>query len=410
MVGQVQVFDPPQSSLRGRPLVEPNPRVNNGIENVPNQGGQHHQNGGDEQQGHHNGPIIPVEGVDEQPPHAGVVEDRLGDDGPAEDAGDLEHHDGDEGNQGVAGGMFDDNHPFAQPFGAGGAHVILAQHFQHGGAHEAAPASQVEQGQDANGQEEMDDPVGQGARLDAEQILDAAGDHPGGEDVACGKEGEAPLLKFDPKQDDGEQAEPKDGHGDAEEAEGGDGVVEPGVLAHGRDDANGQGDEEGDDGDAAHQDEGVVDAAADDGSDGLAPSQGPGLAPIPAGDAAATGVEFGGVGPGVAAAGVLAGGGLVVAPGAGFEHFLGGTGVADGVADFIEPIFAEHPGGVGQVDWFVEAEGGFEPSDVFFAESVFGVGGQVEPGQWSAGHGVEQAVDGDGGQQHYQHHLKTAPD
>ena len=57
--------------------------------------------------------------------------------------------------------------------------------------------------------------------------MDAAADDPGGEHVAGGEEGQSPLLEVDPKQDDGEQSEPEDGHGDAEEAEGGDDVIEP---------------------------------------------------------------------------------------------------------------------------------------------------------------------------------------
>ncbi len=208
-------------------LVKPYPRVDDGVEDVPDQGGQHHQDGGDEEQGHHDGPVVPVEGVDEQPPHAGVVEDGFGDDRPTEDAGNLEDDDGDEGDQGVAGSVLEDDHAFAQPFGAGGAHVVLPQHFQHGGAHEAAPAGQVEQGQDRDGQHQVDDAVSQGVGLDAQQVLDAAGDDPRGEDVSGGEEGQPPLLEVDAEQDDGEQAKPEDGHGDAEEAEGGDGVVQP---------------------------------------------------------------------------------------------------------------------------------------------------------------------------------------
>ena len=30
-------------------LVEPNPGIYNGVEDIPNEGGQHHQNGGDEE-------------------------------------------------------------------------------------------------------------------------------------------------------------------------------------------------------------------------------------------------------------------------------------------------------------------------------------------------------------------------
>ena len=358
-------------------LVKPDARVNNRVENVANQGGQHHQNGGDEQQGHHNRPVIPVERVDEQPPHAGVVEDGLGDNRPAEDARYLEHHDGDERNQGIASGVLEDDHAFPQTLGAGGADVVLAQHFQHGGAHEAAPASQVEQGQHAHWQDQVDDAVGQGVGLDAQHVLDAAGDDASGEDVAGGEEGQSPLLELHPKQDDGEQTKPEDGHRDAKEAKGGDGVVQAGVLPDGRNDPNRQGNEQGDDGDGGHQDEGVGHPAADDGGDGLATSQGPGLAPIPAQHAAAAGGDAGGVGAFVGAAGILAGGGLVVAPGAGFEHFLGGTGVADGVADFVEPVFTGQPGEVCQVGGFVETEGGFQPSDVFLAETLFGVSGQV---------------------------------
>ena len=148
-------------------------------------------------------------------------------------------------------------------------------------------------------------------------------------------------------------------------------------MPYGRNDANGQGNEQGDDGDAGHQDEGVGDAAADDGGDGLAASQCPRLAPVPAQHPAPTGLDAAGVCAVVGAACILAGGGLVVAPGAGFKHLFLWPWVADGIADFIQPIFAGHPGDVAQVEGHVQSQGGFDSGDVFGAEPVFGVGGQV---------------------------------
>ncbi len=56
---------------------------------------------------HHNRPVIAPQRIDEQPAHAGIVEDRFGQDGAAKDAGDLKHHDGDERNQRIAGGVLD---------------------------------------------------------------------------------------------------------------------------------------------------------------------------------------------------------------------------------------------------------------------------------------------------------------
>ena len=82
------------------------------------------------------------------------------------------------------------------------------------------------------------------------------------------------------------------------------------------------------------------------------------MVPVPADDAAATGGNLSGIGTYVGAASVLAGGGLIVAPGADFRHFVGWNRVADGLADFIEPIFAAEPGDVSEIDRFVEAESG----------------------------------------------------
>ena len=84
-----------------------------------------------------------------------------------------------------------------------------------------------------------------------------------------GKKGNPHSLNFKPKRIISSKTKPEDGHCQTKEAEGGHDVVQLGVLADSRDDANRDGNDEGDDGNAAHQDHGVGDAAADDAGDGL---------------------------------------------------------------------------------------------------------------------------------------------
>src|SRR5690606_15807013 len=166
------------------PLIKTDARVDYGIEYIADKGRDNHKDSGYEQNGHNDRPIVATEGIDEQPPHTGVIEDRLGQDGAAENARNLEHHDGDERDEGIAGGVLGDDGPLAQTLGPRRAHVVLAQYLEHGGAHEPAPARQVEQGQYRHRQEEMDGAIGKGIGYDAQHILDAARRYPGSEDVA----------------------------------------------------------------------------------------------------------------------------------------------------------------------------------------------------------------------------------
>ena len=71
------------------------------------------------------------------------------------------------------------------------------------------------------------------------------------------------MFKRHREENDQHNAQPERGHREAEEAEGGQGIVEPRILAHGRDDADGKSDQQADDDRGAHQEHRVGQAALD---------------------------------------------------------------------------------------------------------------------------------------------------
>src|SRR5471032_2182942 len=111
------------------------PRVANArIQHAVQQVDQIHKN--NERRDHqdtalHDGIIAPADGVDEPLTHARPREQRLGQHSAGEQRADLEADHGHHGNERVTQRMHDHHASRRKPFGARGADVILAQHFEH---------------------------------------------------------------------------------------------------------------------------------------------------------------------------------------------------------------------------------------------------------------------------------------
>ena len=75
--------------------------------------------------------------MDRQAADAGPGEDRFGDDCAGQQRAELQAQNRDDGDHGVAQGVAIDYRALGQAFGAGGADVVLAEFFEHGGAHHA---------------------------------------------------------------------------------------------------------------------------------------------------------------------------------------------------------------------------------------------------------------------------------
>src|SRR6266403_1681978 len=78
-----------------------------------------------------------VEGLEEEEPHAGEPEDRLDDHGAADVERHLQPDQADDRDQRVLERVTQDDRPLAEPLGPGGADVLLAQHVEQRGAHDA---------------------------------------------------------------------------------------------------------------------------------------------------------------------------------------------------------------------------------------------------------------------------------
>ena len=75
--------------------------------------------------------VARLHAVDQPVADARPRKDRLGEDGAGQQQSDLQPDDGDDRDQRIAQRVHDDDAPARQPLGARGAHVVLAQHFEH---------------------------------------------------------------------------------------------------------------------------------------------------------------------------------------------------------------------------------------------------------------------------------------
>src|SRR5215213_8944133 len=112
-------------------------RVEPGIEQVDDEVGEHED--GDHQHGQRlrHDVVLVLHRLHEQPADAVQVEDLLGDDQAADQEGELDADQGDHRQQRVLERMAVDDDLLEQPFGTGGADIVLAHHLEHGRARHA---------------------------------------------------------------------------------------------------------------------------------------------------------------------------------------------------------------------------------------------------------------------------------
>ena len=116
--------------------------------------------------------------------------------------------------------------------GARGAHVVLAQHLEHGRAGHARGHRRIAI---AGGERRPDQHAQVVDRIDPDRHV-GDGRHP--------RHAE-PGLRRDQDAEDDQDAEPERRHGDAGDGEGPHHVVDPGILLHGRDGAERDGEQDG---------------------------------------------------------------------------------------------------------------------------------------------------------------------
>src|SRR3954471_3021752 len=165
-------------SLAYRPSGQPDPRIEDRVEDVGDQVEQHDDGGADDQPAQHDVDVVVADAVLEQvAAHAVPDEDGLGDDGGPEQGADTEGDDRGQWDERVAQPVLPDGAPEGQALGAGQPHVVRAEDVEHRGALEPAPGGEGQQPQAERRQHEVAEPVAPqlpGARrelLDARRLL-----------------------------------------------------------------------------------------------------------------------------------------------------------------------------------------------------------------------------------------------
>lgn len=178
---------------------------------------------------------------------SGPGEDGFGDDGAGEQGAELESDDGENGDKSVAEGVLVNDGAFGESFGAGGANVVLAEFFEHGGADHA--------GEDGGERASHGD-----GRKD--EVVEAS----------CAGHGQPAEANCEEEDENG--AEGKVGEGESEEADESEDAVVPAIAAPGGADPGGEGEKDGDKEGGDGESDGVRVALEDDLADILIETDG----------------------------------------------------------------------------------------------------------------------------------------
>src|SRR2546425_188974 len=117
--------------------VVPDARIEPRVHEVDHEVEAHQRAGHEHDVGLHDGIIPEQNRLDGQAAHPGQREDRFDDHRSGQQRPELPAHDGDDGNERVLERVLVDDDPTAQALGPRGAHVVLAQHLEDGGARHA---------------------------------------------------------------------------------------------------------------------------------------------------------------------------------------------------------------------------------------------------------------------------------
>ena len=109
----------------------PNARVDHAVEHVDDQVDRDDDRRDQQDAALHDRIVARLHAVNQPVADAGPGKDRLGQDRARQQQADLQPDDRDHRNQRVAQRVHDDHAPARQALGARGAHVVLAQHFEH---------------------------------------------------------------------------------------------------------------------------------------------------------------------------------------------------------------------------------------------------------------------------------------
>ena len=210
-----------------RGLLYPDAGVEEAVEDVGEDVDEHQQKADEKDGAHDDGEVILLQAVDNNDAHALPIEDIFDEDGTRQQTGQPAGGRGDHRVQRVAQSMVNDHAATAQPLGAGGADIILAEGLKHGVLGELRQRRQRAYAQREGRQDEVleVDVFPFAIVVDGVEVAKHIEARPIGQHV-CEEPGD---------EDGGEERRQR-------HAEGGEhqrGAVDPGVLVQGADDAEG---------------------------------------------------------------------------------------------------------------------------------------------------------------------------
>mmetsp|Transcript_59387 Transcript_59387/g.140251 ORF Transcript_59387/g.140251 Transcript_59387/m.140251 type:complete len:343 (-) Transcript_59387:286-1314(-) len=150
----------------------PNPRIHHPIQHIHHQVHPDKGQRRDQDAGLHHGVVAPRDGVDQPFADAGPAEDGFGQHRAGQQAAGLQAHHGQHRDQCVAQRVHDHDPRRRQALGARGAHIVLAQHFQHGRARHARHHRQRARAQHQRRQHEVQQRRLEGAFFAAQPGVD----------------------------------------------------------------------------------------------------------------------------------------------------------------------------------------------------------------------------------------------
>src|SRR5580765_1090705 len=206
-----------RARLAGACSARADARIEEAIDQVDAEVDHDEEHGGDEHGALHDGVVAVVDRLDGEPADTRPREDRLGDDGAAEQGTELQPGDRDDRHRRVLQGVLDDHEHFRDALGAGGADVVRAQHLEHRGAREPRDRRHREGAERQRGQH---------------QALPA---------LATRRRQQTEVERDDQDQEDPDE---EGRRRLADEGERHRRLIDGGVSFHGRDDPDGQGDQQ----------------------------------------------------------------------------------------------------------------------------------------------------------------------
>src|SRR4051794_33560989 len=196
----------------GRAAADPQPRIDEEVEQVDHQVDADEDQRDEHEIGRHDGNVRGADRLDEQQPHARPLEHRLRHDGEGDDAAELQPGDGDDRHQRILQRMAEIDGAVAEATGAGELDVVGPQHLQHLRPHQPHDERELEEAKRDRGQNQrLEARPGQESGTPPAQLDDVAPAEAGQPAQPDGEDQDQQDADQEGRQRDADQAEGEEG-------------------------------------------------------------------------------------------------------------------------------------------------------------------------------------------------------